>query len=127
MSQSDRLRVHPETRFQPPQLEFDLESVAAKLLAEPLPPGRTHRQETLYKHGIASIALFLLERGASLPPHLAEGVVFVHVLQGRIAMTAEGQNHDLPAGRLLALAPGVRHDLRAEETSRLLLTVCLET
>jgi quercetin dioxygenase-like cupin family protein len=124
--QNQRLRQHPEQRFHPPQLQFDIENVAAKLLAEPLPANRTHRQETLYHHGPLTIALFLFDPGASLPQHVAEGVVTVHVLQGRLKMAAEGKDRDLPAGSILVLAPGVQHDVRAIEPTRMLLTVCLE-
>jgi quercetin dioxygenase-like cupin family protein len=123
---SERLRPHPEERFYPPQHQIDLRQVAAGLLAEPLPKQRNHRPETLYKHGAMTLALFLFERGARLPQHVAEGVVTVHVLEGRLKMSAEGQVHDLPAGQVLVMAPGVTHDLEAVEPTRMLLTVCLE-
>ena len=123
---NERMRQHPEERFHPPQLQIDLEKVAATLLAEPLPANRKHRQETLYRRHPITVALFLFEQGASLPQHVAEGVVTVQVLQGRLKMIAEGQTHDLPAGSLLVLAPGVKHDVHATEPTRMLLTVCLE-
>ena len=124
--QNDRLRQHPRERFHPPQLQIDLDALASRLQSEPSPENRTHRQETLYRHGPLTIALFLFDRGASLAQHAAEGVVTVQVLQGRLSMTAEGQVHDVPAGSLLVLAPGVRHDVRAIEPTRMLLTICLE-
>jgi quercetin dioxygenase-like cupin family protein len=124
--QNERIRQHPDERFHPPQLQIDLEKVAAALLSEPLPENRNHRQETLYRHGLVTVALFLFDRGATLPQHAAGGVVTVQVLQGRLKMIAEGKTHDLPAGSLLALAPGVQHDVLATEPTRMLLTVCLE-
>jgi quercetin dioxygenase-like cupin family protein len=72
------------------------------------------------------VALFLFDQGAHMPQHVAEGVVTVHVLEGRLKMSAEGQSHELTAGQLLVLAPGVRHDVLAEEPTRMLLTVCLD-
>jgi len=125
MSEDKRLREHPEQRFGHPELPFNLNEVAAKLLAEPLGE-RRHRQETLYRHGPLTVALFLFEAGASMSPHRAEGVVTVQVLQGHLKMTAEARTHDLPAGSLLVLAPGVQHDVQAVESSRMLLTVCLD-
>lgn len=124
--QSDRLRQHPELRFHPPQHQIDLGEAAAKLLAESLPEHRTHRQETLYRHGPLTVALFVFDGGAYMQPHSAKGVVTVQVLQGRLKMTAEGRVHELSTGQLLLLAPGVEHDVLAEEPSRMLLTVCLE-
>ena len=124
--QNSRLRQHPEERFDPPQLQINLQEFAARLRDERPPEIGKHRQETLYRYGPMTIALFLFDQGASMSQHKAEGVVTVQVLQGRLKMTAEGQTHDLPAGSLLILAPGVSHDVQAIEPSKMLLTVCLE-
>lgn len=124
--QEDRLRQHPTERFQAPQHHIDLKAVEAKLRAEPLPASRNHRQETLYRHGAATVALFLFERGAQMPQHVAEGVVTVHVLEGCLKMVVEGKSQTIAAGQLLVMAPGVRHDVFAQEPTRMLLTVCLE-
>ena len=125
MSEDKRLRVHPEQRFDHPELQFDLNDVAEKLMAEPL-GNRRHRQETIYRHGPLTVALFLFEAGASLTEHEAKGTITVQVLKGRLKMSADGEVHDLPAGSLLVLAPDVRHDVQAVEASQMLLTVCLE-
>ena len=124
--QPDRRRQHPSERFHPAQHAIDLGQAAAQLLAEAPSGARTQRQKTLYRHGPVTVALFLFDRGDHMPQHVAEGVVTVHVLQGRLKMSAEGQSHDLTAGQILVLAPGVQHDVRAEEPTRMLLTVCLE-
>jgi len=123
---SDRLREHPENRFSAPQHQIDLNQVASQLLAEPLQGKRMHRQETIYKHTSATIALFLFEKGARLPEHVAEGVVTVQVLEGKLKMNAQEQVHELSAGQLLVMAPGVKHDVYAQEPTRMLLTVCLQ-
>ena len=127
MSEQDkRLRQHPEERFDPPQLQINLQDVAARLRNEPTAEYGKHRQETLYRYGPLTIALFVFEQGASMAQHKAEGVVTVQVLQGRLRMSADGERHDLPTGSLLVLAPGVSHDVLAMEPTRMLLTVCLE-
>ncbi|MCE9591725.1 MAG: cupin domain-containing protein [Planctomycetes bacterium] len=123
--QEERLRQHPDERFLAPLHHIDLGEIAAQLLGEALPSQRKHRQETLYRHGPVTVALFLFDSGAHMAQHVAEGVVTVHVLEGRLRMTAEGKSHDLSAGQLLVMAPGVRHDVHAEEATRMLLTVCL--
>jgi len=122
---TDRLREHPEERFQPEVHEIDLSAVAEQIDAEPLGEARKHRQRTLYKHDAVTVALFNFEAGSGLPPHVADGVVTVHVLAGRLRMMAQDEAHDLPAGKVLVMAPGVRHDVHAIEASRMLLTVCL--
>ena len=72
-----------------------------------------------------TIALFLFERFTELPPHRAKGVVNMHVLRGRLKITAEKQVHELQSGQMLVLAPGMEHAVAAEEESEMLLTVRL--
>ena len=120
-----RLRQHSEPRFAGPQHAFDLEEVAARLKQEVNAGEAGHRQQTLYKHGPTSVSLFLFEHLTRLAPHRAKGVVNILVLKGHLRVTAEGQVHDLRAGGLLVLAPGIEHDVVAREESQRLLTVHL--
>jgi quercetin dioxygenase-like cupin family protein len=122
----DRLRAHPEERFASPQHFIDLDRATADLRAENRPGGHGHRQKTLYRHGQATVALFLFEQGADMPAHKAAGTVVVQVLDGRLRIEVAGERHQLKPGQLLVLAPGVVHDVLAEEPSRMLLTVHLD-
>ena len=124
--ESERLRQHPTPRFAAPQHQYDLRDVTAKLGMEFEAGQAGHRQETLYKHGSTTVALFLFGHLTRLPPHRTNGVVTIHLLEGHLQVTAEGQAHDLHAGHLLVLAPGVEHDVVAREESRMLLTVHLD-
>jgi quercetin dioxygenase-like cupin family protein len=120
-----RLRPHPETRFAPPRVEIDLNSIVNRLRSEPHTGEAGHRQETLYKSGGLTIALFLFERFTGLPEHRAAGVVNMHVLRGQLKITAEDQVHELRSGQMLVLAPGLKHAVAAEEESEMLVTVRL--
>lgn len=122
---SERLRQHPSERFAASQHQYDLHEVATRLGGEFEAGQAGHRQETLYKHGATTVALFLFGHLTRLPPHRTKGVVVIQVLEGHIQVTAEGQVHDLHAGHLLVLAPGVEHDVLARVESRMLLTVHL--
>ena len=122
---TDRLRVHPKDRFSAPQHKIDLTQATAELRAELRPGSRGHHQRTLYKHGNATIALFLFDAGGSLAQHKTAGTVSIHALDGRLRITADGQSHQLTAGQLVVFAPNVPHDVVAEEPSRMLLTVHL--
>lgn len=124
-SNDARLRPHPEDRFAAQQIEIDLNAMAARLRAEPQSGERGHRQETLYRQGGLTIALFLFQRFTHLPPHRAAGVVNMHVLRGRLKITVENQIHELQGGQMLVLAPGIEHTVAAEEESEMLLTVRL--
>ena len=124
-SPSQRLRPHPEQRFATSEEQLNLEEVSEYLRKEP--SGRHgHKQMALFKHGPATLALFHFERGAKLDDHTVDGPVIIHVLDGRLRVRCSDSEHDLAAGTLLRLSPGVRHNVRAEEDSRMLLTVCLE-
>ncbi len=122
-SQEARLRQHPRERFAAPQLQVDLEKVIAKLRTEPQAGEHGHRQETLYHRGGYTIALFAFDRFTGLPEHKANGVVNIHVLRGRMKITAAGQVHELRAGQMLILAPGMAHSVAAEEEGEMLVTV----
>ena len=120
-----RLRPHPENRFAPPQIAIDLAAIVDRLRSEPQAGEGGHRQETLYKDGSLTIALFLFERFTGLKEHRAAGIVTIQVLRGTLKVTAETQIHELRSGHMLVLAPGVAHVVRAEEESEMLLTVRL--
>ena len=122
---NERLRVNPAARFAPPQVKIDLEASVTALSAERHAGEAGHRQETLYKDGGLTIALFLFERFSGLSEHRAAGSVNIHALRGHLKITAEDQVHELRAGQMLLLAPGIKHAVAAEEESVMLLTVRL--
>ena len=123
---TDRPRTHPDERFASLAQAFDLDASAAELAREATAGHAAHRQKVLYRHGNSSLALFLFEAGAELREHRTGGTVFVQVLRGRLTVNAGGERHELPAGRVLVMAPGVPHDVRAEEPTQMLLTVSLQ-
>ena len=49
----------------------------------------------------------------------------MHVLRGRVKITAEGEVHELGAGQMLIVAPGLKHAVAAQEESEMLVTVRL--
>ncbi len=108
-----RMRQHPTDRFAGHQHQFDLEAVAARLRQEVRSGTTGHRQESLYKHGSTSMTLFIFGPQRRLPPHRTNGTVIIHVLVGRLTVTAGGQPHDLGPGELLVMAAGVEHDVAA--------------
>jgi len=124
--ESERLRPHPTPRFAAPQRQYDLDEVTAKLRQEFEAGQAGHPQQTLYKRGSTTVALFLSGHLTRLPPHRTKGVVTIHLLEGHLQVSAESQVHDLHAGHLLVLVPGVEHDVVAREESRMLLTVHLD-
>jgi quercetin dioxygenase-like cupin family protein len=118
-------RRPPRERFVGTEHLFDLDGESERLRAE---GGQRdgHRQITLFRGGGVSIVLFDFEPGGWLKDHAADGYVSVHVLSGELRMTTAGNKYRMPSGSLLVLRPGVRHDVRAERASQMLLTVRLD-
>ena len=83
--------------------------------------GRNAR--TLIKAGPLRVTLVALAAGGEIAEHHADGPITVQPLHGRIRFTAGGVVHELAAGQLLSLAPGIRHAVAATEPATFLLTV----
>jgi quercetin dioxygenase-like cupin family protein len=119
-------RQPPKERFEPSTIQLDLRAELQKLNAE-IDPGQCgHRQVALYKRESATLALFQFEAGGYMKEHQAPGTVFVQVLEGRLSLTSEGRKYTLGQGGVAVFAPGILHDVLAEEPSVMLLTVCLQ-
>lgn len=119
-------RTPPRERFEGTEHVFHLADETQRLRDEPSGTRDGHRQITLFQGGGISIVLFDFEADGWLRDHAADGYVTVQVLDGEIAMrTAQGE-HQMPAGSLLVLAPGIHHDVHATSAARVLLTVRLD-
>jgi quercetin dioxygenase-like cupin family protein len=121
-----RLRRAPVERFAGTEHVYNLAEIAEKLRAEPHPATDGHRQMTIAHHGSVALVLFDFEAEGRLVDHVADGLVTIHALTGHVQVkTSEGE-HELGAGTLLVLSPGVAHDLHASVPSQVLLTVHME-
>ena len=120
-----RLRRRPVERFAGSVHLFDLPVMAGKLRREHHEGSDGHRQITLFHEGDLAIVLFDFEAGGVLAGHEADGDVTIHAIGGELEVTTPEATHRLPAGTLLILAPGVRHDVIASVASQMLLTVHL--
>ena len=120
-----RLRTAPAERFAGSQHVFSLDRVLTDLRSEAHPARGGHRQITLLQRGSVTQVLFSFEPGGRLREHSAAGLVTIHVLEGRLDVTAEGVVNPLAAGDVLILDPSVPHDVEAATESAMLLTVHL--
>lgn len=105
-----------------PYLELDLARELGELHAEP-EWTTGHNAKTLLKYDNLRLVLTALRAHSRIPPHQAAGRISIHTLRGRILVRAEGRTFNLPAGTLLALDQGLRHDVEALEDSAFLLTI----
>ncbi len=122
----DRLRERPSERFAGSEHFFNLVAETEKLRNEPGGTKKRHRQITLFRGGGMSLVLFDFDAGGGLSDHATDGFVTVHVLDGESRMTTAGHEYPMPAGSLLVLTPGVKHDIVAVTPSRVLLSVRLD-
>ena len=123
MSSTERLREHPEARLASPVQLVDLAETADRLRAEPHPSVAGHRQIAVFRHGPVTLVHFVFDPDGLLKEHRAEGVVIIQALAGRLLVQAQNKSHELEAGKLLALAPGVPHTVRALAPSEMVLTI----
>lgn len=121
----DRSRTPPSERFAAELLAFDLYAEAAALDAEPTPKNHGHRQKTLFKNSGRTVALFIMDPGASLAEHATAGTVTVQAIEGELDVTGAGTANHLRPGMLLVIAPGVRHHVQARSRAVFLLQVSL--
>jgi quercetin dioxygenase-like cupin family protein len=121
-----RLRPAPVERFAGPEHVYDLAEIAVKLRAEPRPAAKGHRQMTIAHHGSVALVLFDFEADGRLADHVADGLVTIHALAGHVQVKTSQGEHELGAGTILVLSPGVAHDLHAIVPSQVLLTVHME-
>jgi quercetin dioxygenase-like cupin family protein len=120
-----RLRRPPAERFAGSEHVFNLSAVAGTLQREDHLATDGHKQVTLFHEGELGLVLFDFEAGGVLADHEADGYVTIHTLAGDLEVATPEAIHQLPAGSLLVLAPGVRHDVTARVESQMLLTVHL--
>jgi quercetin dioxygenase-like cupin family protein len=119
----------PEVTTQPrgeyPQPEamhqIDLEQEADVLLGEL--PGHGHRTRSVARESGVSLIMMAMEAGYVVPEHGAAGAAIMQVVRGHTTLSSGGRSADLRRGELVFFQPGVRHDLRAEEQSVVLLIV----
>ena len=117
-------RPHPgsERPLASPVLRFRLAEEVARLRAEPdWTSGK--RAITLTKQQGLRVVLLALRAGAALHEHLTAGALTIQVLEGRLRLDAGGETREIVAGELLALEPGLLHDVHAVDESVFLLTL----
>lgn len=126
MSDADRHEPAHRRPHAPPMaspfLEFDLGAEVARLRGETTwETGRNAR--TLMKYEDFRVVLTVLRANMRIPEHTTDGRISLHVLSGRIRLSASARTFDLRPGSLVALDQGSVHDIEALEESAFLLTI----
>ena len=83
------------------------------------------KTQTLAKTEDLELIRLILPAGKEIPSHKAPGEITVQCLEGRVAFTAGGKTQELTPRKLLFLAAGEPHAVKAIEHSSLLVTLLL--
>jgi len=108
-----------------PWLMVDLPTLMAQLRHESTWQEGDRNAITVFKTAGLTIVLVLLRAGATLTIGISEGLLSLHLLEGRLQLVADS-GQPLPAlssGQLLALHAGVPYRASALAEATLLLTV----
>jgi quercetin dioxygenase-like cupin family protein len=103
---------------------IDLENEARELRAQSAWTEHGQSAKTLVKHEHFRLVLVAVKSGHRCREHSAEESMSIHAVDGALRAHLEaGDDIELRAGNVLALAPGLCHDLEAMEDSTVLLTL----
>jgi quercetin dioxygenase-like cupin family protein len=104
-------------------LSFDLLQEADSLRQEESWQRGDRNARTLLEEPGLRIVLTGIKEGARIREHRTKGWVSIQTLEGYIRVESPDETVDMVAGRLLALEPGVPHDVVGIEQSVFLLTI----
>lgn len=103
-------------------VQFDLQQKIADAEGKKPWPIGIHSMTLIKKHDFR-VVLILMESGAKMDEHHADGTISVQVIKGQIRLRAQKEAHTMRAGNLLMLGASIRHAVEAMEDSAFLLTI----
>lgn len=102
--------------------QFDLpQEIANAEQKKPWPAGI--HAKTLFKKPDFRAVLIIMEPGAKMSEHHADGTLSVQVLKGQIQFRLPEKTQTLSTGNLLMLEASIKHDVEALEEAAFLLTI----
>jgi quercetin dioxygenase-like cupin family protein len=123
----ERLRVKPSDRFEGDLHKFDLDAELKRIRSEDLSEEHLrqgHRQIELQRDNGTTLSLYHFEPDGTIPEHsLDDGLVIIHVLDGKVTVKTDDGDVSLEGDDLVTLKPDLAHSLEAQQESHLLLTI----
>src|SRR5690554_457584 len=105
-----------------PMVTIDLNSMITQIRQEQAWKDKDRNAITVYKTEGMSLVVMALHEGAELKKHLAQGIITVQVLEGRIRFVTDEQTVERAKGEMLTLHEKIPHSVLALEESVFLLT-----
>lgn len=104
-------------------LIFDLdEQIEALRSSEPYEHGGRTARTLLHSEDLR-VVLVVMQAGARMEEHDAAATATVQTLEGELVLELPDREVTLPAGQVLLLGGGLRHDVQADVDSAFLLTL----
>lgn len=103
--------------------ELDLAAADRELRAEDAYRLDGHTARTLVREPAMRVVLVVMRAGAKIAEHRSQDPASIHALAGHVRLALPDRTVDLPAGKLLVIAPGLAHDVEAVADSAFLLTL----
>ena len=122
-NESTELRPEGERLMDAPLVTIDIPEFIKKIKKEPSWKNNDRNAMTVYKTDEMRIVLIALHKDAELKRHVAEGIISVHVLDGKIQFETDDTSVELEEGQVLALHKGLYHQVKAIKESVFLLTI----
>jgi quercetin dioxygenase-like cupin family protein len=105
-----------------PWLAYDLGEQIEQLQQEPYwQSGRNSK--TIVHHEDFRMVVTAIQANTTIHEHRTAGRLAVQILRGHMRMHANGEEFDLPAGRILVVDQAVPYDMHAIEDSAFLHTI----
>lgn len=102
---------------------FDLAAAERELRQVDAYVREGHAARTLVREPDLRIVLLVMKAGGRIAEHHADETASIHALGGHLRLHVQDRVVELPAGGLLVLERGLRHDVEAVLESALLLTL----
>ncbi len=102
---------------------FDLATADREMREEEAYVRDGHTGRTLTREPDLRIVLVVMKAGSRMAEHHADATASIQVLGGQLRLHIQDRTVDLPAGRLLVLERGLRHDVEAVGESAFLITL----
>ena len=106
-------------------VSIDVPDFIQQLKNEPAWDKSDRNAMTLYKTEGMRIVLIALHEDAVLTRHIAQGIISVQVLEGKIKFVTEQQTSVVEKGQMLALHKNITHSVLALAESFFLLTLAV--
>ncbi len=107
-------------------LTFDTDALISQIKSEEAWSRSDRNSLTIFKNDTLCMVIVGLHPEAAMKKHSATGAITVQILQGHINFETENQQSELTRGKMIALPPGIPHQVYAVKETFFLLTLALQ-